>query len=359
MSISRRRFVSGASALGLFGALLPELVSAQITPPPASTEDLPHSSSDFWHGFYDSVNPLSPNYGANAARAAKDQLADPAAETQYLHYNESAKMLRYATDIEKDELLDHDGDVSMSISLSQYRPGTGDSGISASQLRVDTAQIHPLANLLAPLAWTAIATLTPSKKTSKIPSLDQLGFHNPQATQASSNILLTQGAGIMAVNISKAAETSMFFKLLNVMVDAAKLGAPLLCLPAISTPAISTFSEVLADWEDRTRFVLNGNPTTAVATQQALANKEYPALHIGVVAGDYLMIPQRHVTELSAELPNLTLENGYLVQKDSDPKLNLPARAEKAVPGVTYATMRINVKPADNCRLPAGKSASA
>ena len=83
MSISRRRFVTDASAMGLLAALLPELAAAQAATSQTSSEDTPHDSYDFWNGFFDSVNPYSQNYGQKAAsRGPKDQLPDPAAETQ-------------------------------------------------------------------------------------------------------------------------------------------------------------------------------------------------------------------------------------------------------------------------------------
>jgi hypothetical protein len=46
-------------------------------------------------------------------------------------------------------------------------------------------------------------------------------------------------------------------------------------------------------------------------------------------------------------LPNLVLENGYLVRKDADPSLPLQQRAESAIPGITYASMLVSVKPLD------------
>jgi hypothetical protein len=355
MSLSRRRFVTDASTLGLLTALLPELTAAQAAVPQVSDDDTPHTSSDLWNGFFDSVNPYSPNYGTKAAsHDSPDQLPDPAANTQYLHYKTDEKKLRYADNVDKDELLNYDGDVAISIALSQYRPGSGDSNLRASQLRVDTTQVYPLMNVLAPLAWTSIASLTPDKKTGKIPSLDQLGFHTPQATQGSSNILFTKGAGKLAVNISKAAETSLFIKAINVMMNAAKIGLPLVSLPAISIPALNAFSEVLADWEQRTKFLLNSRPTTALATQQAFADNGLLAKHICLLSGDYLMIPQKHVTDLAKELPNLQIDGGYLVYKEADPNLPLQNRAESTLPGITYATMRLNVKPVEGCS--AGKS---
>ncbi len=69
-------------------------------------------------------------------------------------------------------------------------------------MRIDATQTHAYMNLLAPLAWTAIASLKPSMA-GKIPSLDSLGFKSDQATSATSNILLTQGVGKIAVNVSQ------------------------------------------------------------------------------------------------------------------------------------------------------------
>jgi len=356
MTLSRRSFVVDASYLGLLTALLPELAAAQAATPQGAAEDTPHDSYDFWNGFFDSVNPLSHNYGQKSAtRGPGDQLPDPAAETQYLHYKSDAKLLRYATDIPKDELLDHDGDVSVSIALSQYQPSNsgGDASIRAAQLRVDTTQIHPYMNIIAPLAWTAIASLEPNKA-GRV-SLEQLGFRAPQAQQGTSKIMLTQGTGKVAVNVSKAAKTSIFVKALNIIMEGAKMAAPLVTLPAISVPALSAFTEVLSYWEDRTRFIMAGNLTTAVATQQAMNDPDREDRYIGLLSGDYLMVPQKHTEELAKELPNLDLVQGYLVRKDADPSQPLQVRAQNALPGITYASMRVSVAPLDASS--SGKSA--
>jgi hypothetical protein len=352
MSFSRRNFLTDASMLGLMSAMLPELAAAQAQAEKTHTQAtkahaqyLPHDSYQFWNGFFDSVNPLSRNYGtAAASRGAEDQLPDPAAQTQYLRYCAPKKAIRYASDIDREELLDHDGDVSVNIALAQFRPAGGEPSLHPSQLRVDTTQIHPIMGIVAPLAWSAIASLNPNKA-GKV-SMDQLGFKSPQATQGTSRILLTGGTGKLAVNVSKAAQTSMFVKALNIMIQGAKIAAPIVSLPAISVPALSSFTEMLSYWEDRTHFIMAGNLTTAVATQQALDDPDHEPTYIGLTNGDYLMVPQRHVDELHKALPNLDLVQGYLVTKDADPTIPLAERADSAVPGITYATMRVSVQPA-------------
>jgi hypothetical protein len=76
MTLSRRSFVADASYLGLLTALMPELAAAQAATSQAAADDTPHDSYDFWNGFFDSVNPLSKNYGQKSAtRGPADQLA--------------------------------------------------------------------------------------------------------------------------------------------------------------------------------------------------------------------------------------------------------------------------------------------
>lgn len=346
MSVTRRNFVGNGLALGLFSSLLPpEAASALAQQSAASPEpaDAPHDAFDFWSGFYDSVDPHSSSYGT-AGRGATGGLADASLQTQYLHYHSDLGRLRYATDIDKTELLDHDGDVGVSIALSQFRPGTGDLKDQASQLRVDTTQTSPLMNLISPLAWTAIASIMPDKG-GKIPSLDQLGFKPDEPMSSTSHILLTKGTGKLAVNISRAPNDSGFLKVLKVMMTGLKVVAPLVTLPAISIPALNAFSEAFAYWEDRTRFIMNGNLVHAIATQQAMADPEHDPRYIGLVSGDYVMVPQKHTDELASELPNLELNQGYLVRKDANKDLSIASRAAAAIPGVTYATMHLAVSP--------------
>ncbi len=347
MTVSRRLFMADASALAMIAALAPQFADAQSAAAAAiPAEDLPHDSYNFWNGFFDSVNPNSKTFGnKTATRGPSDQLPDPEAQTQYLHYDTDNKRLRYASDIKREELLDHDGDVAVSIALAQFRPGAGESNIKASQLRVDTTQVHPFVNILTPLAWSAIASVSPNNA-GKV-SLDALGFRSPQAMAGTSKILLTEGTGKLAVNISRAGAQSMFLKVLNIMIQGAKIAAPIVSLPAISVPALSTFTEALSYWEDRTRFVMAGNLTHAVATQQAIDDPDRDPAYIGLKSGDYLMVPQRHVDELAKALPNLDLTQGYLIAKDADPNLPLPQRAENAVPGITYASMHISVQPSE------------
>src|SRR5580700_5675782 len=355
MPLSRRTFSGNALALA-FASVLFDLDAAALPGSDDSRAEAPHDAYEFWNGFFDSVNTANPDF-QKGARAGTTGLADPAAETQYLHYKADAKQLRYATDITQNELLDHDGDVSVGIQLSKFRSGSGTDKSKNQQLRIDATQTHPYMNLLAPLAWTAIASLKPNSA-GKI-SLDELGFKSDQATAATSNILLTKGTGKLAVNVSQPPNDTQFVKILKVMITGAKLVAPMVVLPAVSVPALSAFSAAFGYWEDRTRFVMNGNLTTAVATQQALSDPSREDSYIGLLSGDYVMVAKKDTEALAKELPNLDLEQGYLVLKNADKTKPLEARAEDAVPGMTYTTMRLAVKPIDpNCNAKTAASDS-
>jgi hypothetical protein len=357
MSISRRSFSGNALALAFASAFFNADPALGLRSGDTPSADAPHDAYEFWNGFFDSVNTASPDY-KKGARAGSAGVVAPDVETQYLHYKAEAKKLRYATDINHDELLDHDGDVAVSIQLSKFRNGSGADKTKNQQLRIDATQTHAYMNLLAPLAWSAIASLKPSAS-GKI-SLDDLGFKSDQAVSATSNILLTKGTGKLAVNVSQPPNDGQFVKILKVMIAGAKLVAPMVVLPAVSVPALSAFSEAFGYWEDRTRFVMNGNLTTAVATQQAMSEPTRDDSYIGLLSGDYVMVGKRDTVALSNELDNLDLVQGYLVRKDANANDPLETRAAAAVPGMTYTTMRLAVKPIDqSCPKSDNKNSSA
>jgi hypothetical protein len=357
MSVSRRNFLGSAAAMGLLTSMLtPEQLSALQEAKNAgsqeekdsgpSEEEMPHDSPAFWGGFYDVVNPASPEYGQKTATRGSESLADPKLDAQYLHFEPEEKRLRYATTIEKTELLDHSGDVAVSILMNQFRPSVDDAKRrSASQLRVDATQNSPFMNLMSPLAWSSTASLKPDKSGS-VPSLDKLGFQSDSVIHSSSHILLTKGGGRMAVNISQAAKNSMFIKVMSAMIDAGKAIAPMISLPAVSVTAMSAISQAFSFWENRTQFLINGNLVNAYATKQAMDDPEIKSPAIGLVPGDYIVVAKKDTDKLHAALPQLRIFQGYLVHQDTD--LNQPSYkylADSRIPDITYATVKVGVKP--------------
>ncbi len=176
---------------------------------------------------------------------------------------------------------------------------------------------------------------------------------------SSSHILLTQGSGKVVVNISRAAKNSGFVKALGVMVEAAKMAAPFVALPAVSVPAMSAFSEAFSYWENRTQFLINGNLVNAAATQQAMDDPELHSPLIGLMAGDYVVVAKKDTDQLQAVLPQLRIFQGYLVHADTD--LNQPLEqvlADKKIPDITYATVKVGVNPIDTSAAKASPAAA-
>jgi hypothetical protein len=102
-----------------------------------------------------------------------------------------------------------------------------------------------------------------------------------------------------------------------------------------------------------------GNLTTAVATQQAMDDPDREDHYLGLISGDYLMVPRKHTDELAKELPNLDLIQGHLLRKDADQNLPIATRAQNALPGITYATMRVSVTPLDASSMGRATSTAA
>src|ERR1700748_750629 len=105
MSMSRRSLSGNELALAFASGLFNVDPALGMRSGDVSSADAPHDAYEFWNGFFDSVNPASPDYH-KGARGGSAGLPDSALETQYLHYRADSKQLRYAYDIKNDELLD-------------------------------------------------------------------------------------------------------------------------------------------------------------------------------------------------------------------------------------------------------------
>ncbi len=352
MTISRRGFLGDSAMLALLSGLMEAGTNGFAQAQTDSPESAPHDALGYWSTFFDDAT-------SERGSRGKSGLAAPARDTTYLHSPEEGQPLQFANNIPAKDLMSYNGDVAVNLHISQYRPGTGDQNLQASQLRIDTVQTKPYMNLLTPLAWSAIASLTPDKMTGKMPSLDQLGFKSAAATTPVSQLILPQGMGKLAVNVSKAPPNSKFISVFKALMQGGEAVMPLLNLPAISLPAIKTFTEVFAYYEDRTLFLMNGNLTPVVATADAAKSADAPTDFVGLLNGYYIMVPELHKPELTASLPNLVVQRGYLVHKDAPDTQDLQTRMQNAVPGVTYATMRVNVSKSANPSCSAAKSGTA
>jgi hypothetical protein len=356
MDLSRRTFLEEALAAGALSGLVPVSRAASTQSGPPARTDIPeHAAPEFWNQFYGPVDPTVPK-----SRGPRVKVPPSERQVTFLHAGSSG--LRYADDIAEDELLDYPGDVQVSMVLGQFRPGNSDQEflrhMQGSQLRVDCVQNKPYRELLAPLAWCAMASLK-TNQAGKLPSLDSLGFSAPNAMSGVTKILLPGGNGKLAVNLYVTKGQSLVDKILKEALQLAPAVAQVMNFPAISVPALRTFSEMFGALEERASFLLNSQLMDVVATKQALADPDRAANYLHLIAGEYVLIPKAHIDELKPQLGRLQLKQGYLVANDASENDPVQTRADQAVPGVTYATLRISVSPAMGAASDMNPSASA
>lgn len=334
--MTRRELFDELAAAGLTTGVLAGISGAQNQGPRTAE---PHASYDFWSRFFDSELGGSRGLG----QPEEQRLAAPERHCRYLFHGDQG--LRYATEIRRDDLLDHDGDVAVSFSLGQFRPGAADSQtlqrLQSSQLRVDCVQVRPLINLFAPLAWSAIASVYPDKS-GKLPSLQSLGFQSPNGV---SKVVLPGGLGKVGVNISMMKKDSVLHQVLKGITRGAAAAGPLLNFPAISLTALKTFTDLYGYLEDRTTFLLNSPLITGVATRAAWQDPDRGATYLPLATGDYVLVPQAHTDELGQALERLEFNQGFLVDRDSSKNQPVETRAAQTVKGVTYVSLRVHVAP--------------
>jgi hypothetical protein len=351
MAINRRNFIADFTAAAVLMGAIPATLPGRgldsgSEPGEPQGQDGPHDSYEFWSKFFEppKVTTRGDATRGGGGEGVGSSLAAPERKVQFIHYGPQG--LRYVNDIKPDELLDYGGDVMVNVGLGEFHPGAGDRAtlkkMKSSQVRVDFVQTKSFMNVVAPLAWTALAVLE-HDKAGRLPSLTQLGFQSPNSMTGVQKVLLPGGTAKFAVNVSTVRPESTIHKILRVAAQEASALAPILNLPAISVPALKTFTQVYSLLEAHTNFLLNGLLVQAVATQQAHADPGLEVTHLPLVSGDYVLVPQAHTEELSKELPNLDLQQGYLVRKDASKSEPLETRAENAVQGVSYVSMRMIV----------------
>ena len=336
MSITRRGFLEDLLAAGVLTGAISSTAAAPFTDILA-TPDASQTGSDaheFWKGYFESLETTRGGGGKLAAQNRK---------VEYLHLSDSAG-LRYLSDIKSDELIDYDGDVLVSASLGQFRPSAEDQellqSVKSSYLRVDFMQTSSFMNLLAPMAWAALAVFEHDKPT-KLPTLSQLGYQQAQ----DGRVLLPGGTGKFALNVYPVKPESTFHKIIRLALPPVTAAASVLGLPALSIPALKAITEMYLGPKDEMSHgkpLLNSLPLRWCATQQAYAESveldKFP-----LIDGMYVMIPQAHAEELKGSAGTIESQRGYLMRKDAS-KLDSPdQRAMDAIPGVTYVTLSLKV----------------
>jgi hypothetical protein len=197
------------------------------------------------------------------------------------------------------------------------------------------------------MSWATIASITPDKDISKLPTIDQLGF-KAQANDTGDGIkqlTLPNGVGKFAVNVTRPSNSTFTQIVQSVSVGITSV-LSMMTLPAISVPAVKVFTELFGKWQGHATVIMNGNLTPVIATSSVPANVPIPQQPMALLSGYYAMLPEEHVPELQSDFGNLTMLNGFIVKKDAaaaSSSQQLTDMAQTAVPGVSYATLRLYV----------------
>jgi hypothetical protein len=246
----------------------------------------------------------------------------------------------------------------LSVSPAQFRYGrSGTASKSAqdflhsAQLRFDIHQSQQLWNVLPILAWTSLASIFPDKS-GKLPAMQQLDFssesqpdsgHKVTSDNPIDKILLPGGLGTFALNVSSAKQTSKLLSVLQRVSNASRLFNPVIGLPAISVAALQAFTALYSELEQRTTFLLSSLPAHFAVSQSAWNSPDRPATAMMLPPGDYLAFPKKDAGIVANEMDGLTIEGGYVVRRDAPRNAIVTERAQEAVKGLTYVTMRLSV----------------
>jgi hypothetical protein len=353
MEFSRRQLFEELLASGALAALLASDASGQTKATLSPGEMRPN---DFWGAFYDSVDP-------SKGKGIRKNTQKPAQGKQvsFLYY-ESGSGLRYADQLKKTDLLDHTGDVTVDLTLGQFRPGRADGktvrDYASSQLRIDCVQTKAFLNILAPSAWVALASLF-TDSAGKLPSLQQLGFQQPNLMSGQNKVILPGGSGKFSVNVSSMTKESKLHAILREGVKIGTMVSPLFGFPAISIPAAQAFTAIYSLLEEKASFIMSSPLMDAAATQAALSDGSFPQTYVPLKTGEYVVVPEAHTSMMASKLSQLQLNQGYVVDGTLPGNRPVDQIANDSIPDVTYVSLKLKVTPMNVTASPVPDSSPA
>jgi hypothetical protein len=352
MSFSRRSFLVDSAILSTLPALFanPELAGA-LAAPDAQPTRTPTAGELYWSSLYAS--------GSHRGRGPR--LPQEDRDPRIAYFNDKTG-IRWVEDIKTTELPVFQEDAIITMELSGFRAGQGDTSNLA---KVRFAQLHlscqrvTASEFLGPIVWASLATVF-AGKANKLPSEQSMnwstlagnqraGTNQPQTSSPRlTHMVLNQGAGHMNVAISTTPIDSPLHKVLAVLITGTSIMTPLLGFPGIALPALQSFYDFYGKIEQaRTdNFLLNTAQKDVAVTQSGIDNPQISASALKLVSGDYILIPKAHEEEFQKGMDKLIVQNGYAVERDA--KGTLDDRIAMAVPDVTYATLSVRVQPASS-----------
>jgi len=365
--MNRRSFFSNVmAAAALSGAMGEAAWPREIL----AAVDAPQAAHDpFWGEFFDDVDPTKPHAvgtrGPGGALGAQPVPAhvDDAKVPRFFHYDDSTG-LRYAEKIDRTELPKMDGAAVVSMSVSGFHASDQDAkkigDASSAQLQLHATQTRPFARYIAPLAWASLASVF-ADKAKKLPTIEQLNKvedDGSTATSGANRILLPGAEGKLALNLTLPDKHSVLHKMISAGLQGAGLAAPLFGFPAISVPAIKAFTSFYNTLVQDAGFIINSPLKDVVASYDAVDSGNMHADALRLITGQYIIVPSSSTSALATQMDGLKMLNGYLVPKSMANNADPLEVAKSALPGITYATLKVSVQPASDVAIPATKKSS-
>ena len=285
------------------------------------------------------------------------------------HFNDKTSFRRSEDIKDPAELPDFQDEAVVTIELTGFRPGSADqealSKVNFASMHLSCQRVSG-SQFIGPLAWATLATVF-SNKTKNLPAVTALdwnslsgqnpasaanagGAHSTNGTSNANpriqNLLLSHGAGHLNVNITTTPKESPLDKVLKVAVSTSKVLAPLFGFPAISTLALGAFYDFFGKVEaaNQDNFLLSTTQKGVVVAKQGLKVAEMDIHPMFLLSGDYLLVPLIHQRDFENKMSNLTLTNGFAVEKNATGIL--ADRVKNAIPDVSYLALSVRVQSA-------------
>jgi len=364
---SRRSFLEEIAMLSVLAALAEE---------EGFSEPQDGKMSNFWDSYFDEAarDPTQVSRGSTDG-----SLPDSNKKVQLIHASDAG--LRYPDTIPDSE-LPTDSDVVLTITPGHFRPAPDDhraiSKSKGAQVRLDCVQTRPIMNLLAPMAWSALAAwsvektnYTYGKVTEKNgstavdpktgqpviaakmnpgpnpPDLNSLDFQDPNNPNAPvhNQVILMGGTGRMALNVSAVSANHRLQTVLDKGVNYASMIAPFFGFAPLAIPALKTMTTLLGAVFNHEAVIMNSMPQQILASQAAKKAGPVDMNSVKILSGSYIAVPTEQASLLKDAMDKLTVTEGWLVHQDTKTTVPVAQRAlDPLVPPVTYMSMSFTVQ---------------
>jgi hypothetical protein len=354
---TRRSFFEEIAMLSALAALLQKEGYAQA-------KDAKMAS--FWDAYFEEAK-RDPTHVSKGSTDAS--LLDPGKKVELIQATPNG--LRYPDSIADSELT-KEPDVAVTVNPGHFRPAPDDHrAISKSkgcQIRLDFVQTRPIMNLLAPMAWSAMAAWSVDKTTYSsssatdlmtgkkvnvlkvaspaMPSLQDLDFRDPNDPTAPvhNQVIFMGGSGRLALNVRAVSVNQRLRTVLNSSVSYASMVAPFFGFAPLAIPALKAFTEMLGAVFNHEAVIMNSMPMQVLASQDA-KNAAHDAGSVKIVSGDFIAVPGNQTSDLKSSFDKLRVVNGWLVHQDAKADVPVETRAQDPqVPPVTYMSMNFTVQ---------------